>query len=378
MLVEVEGTWTGRHQFAAEKATLDLEQFSKVVHESAYLDREPTEEQQISAGQPARLKVDGELLVLDEKTKRTWPATVPPAGAAAATPGIAARQVRYEGVRRPDGLIVASEVELGSIAQPDAFKMGDVAITRASEEKTGIDILEFRKGTKVQARMKLLDIPKVQEYVRKLGHSLVPPMWEKTSAGVEFRFFVVEDPSINASALPDGTLLINTGLLGAVESEAQLAFVLSHEIAHTMQIHYWRQVHETRTKRILITIAAYAASGYIGDAALVLGQLGLEAVVNGYGRRIENQADRIGMQNIVERGYDPREAIGFSKMIIDRYGSRATTSRIWDNHEAMLLRGSFLATQIRWQYPEANFDNLRKTTPEFEAMKEALGPVKIM
>src|SRR5438876_520351 len=55
--------------------------------------------------------------------------------------------------------------------------------------------------------------------------------------------------SINAAALPDGTILVNTALLGAIENESQLAFILSHEISHVLQVHYWREVHETRQQR---------------------------------------------------------------------------------------------------------------------------------
>src|SRR5206468_3989477 len=99
--------------------------------------------------------------------------------------------------------------------------------------------------------------------------------------------------------------------------------------------------------------------------------------VNGYARRMENQADRIGLQNIVEHGYDPREATNFARIMIDRYGSRST-SKIWSNHDAMLLRGSFLATQIKWQYPQMDSAGRKASTPDFEKMKDDLGPVKIM
>ena len=391
LLIEAEGYWGLKHQFWAQKITSDANQFDKVIKETAYLEHEPSEAGKIAACQPARLKVDGEILVLDGSTRRAWqPGATPlpdaPAGAAVAAvrenaspqTGLAGRQVSYQGMRRPDGLVAAEGVELGVPAPPDAYKMPhNIEVVRAKDAKTGIDILEFRRGSKVEGRLKLFPVRDVQEYVSQLGSSLLPAGARGTSRALEFRFFVVEQASINASALPDGTVLVNTGLLGAVENEAQLAFVLSHEVAHVLQAHYWREVHETRSKRILLVIAALAGGAFIGDLGLFLGELGLEAVVNGYQRRLENQADRLGLQNIIERGYDPRQAPRLSRMMIERYGDRST-SKIWSDHDSSVLRGSFLTIQIERQYPKEQFDKATADTPAFRVMREAMGPVKIM
>src|SRR5258707_15837999 len=138
----------------------------------------------------------------------------------------------YEGMGWRDGRIAAEGVELGPPAPADAYKMPhDLEVVRGKDPQTGIGVVEFRQGKKVQGRMKLLAVPSVQEYVSQLGDSLLPSGIKGTTRTLEFRFFVVEDPTINASSLPDGTLLVNTGLLGAVDNEAQLAFILSHEIA---------------------------------------------------------------------------------------------------------------------------------------------------
>jgi beta-barrel assembly-enhancing protease len=248
---------------------------------------------------------------------------------------------------------------------------------RGKDAQTGIDTLEFRDNKRVQGRMKLLAERSVQEYVSQLGDSLIPKGAQGTSRPIEFRFFVVEDPSINAESLPDGTLLVNTGLLGALENEAQLAFVLSHEMAHVLQTHYRREVEETRGSRIGLTIAGLAAGAFIGDAGIFMSQIGIASVVNGHQRELENQADRLGLQNIIEHGYDPREAPNFSRIVINRYGDR-TTSRLWSNHDSSVIRGSFLTTQLMKEYPQNQWDGTKKNTAAFQTMKEDLGPVKIM
>ncbi len=380
-LVQAEGTWTGKHQFAAEKITYDQGQFAKEIHSAAFLEREPSETEAISAGRDALLKVDGEMLLLAASTRRDWKVD---AGAAATPVPVKSqsrflgRQVRYEGVRQADGRIDARKIELAPPAPADAYKIpGDRTVGRTQDAQTKIEILEMRKGTKVEGRMKLFPEKEVQEYVRDLGYKLLPPSTDATIRAVEFRFFVVEDPHINAASLPDGTILVNTGLLAAMDNESQLAFVLSHEIAHVLQAHYWREVHETRSKRVLITLGAIAGAYFVGDVALFLGQLGLASVVNGYSRGIENQADRIALQSVIDNGYDPRTSVRFFRTMIDRYGDRST-SALWSNHESSLLRGSFLTVQLSRQYPDGKFDNGIVDTEKFKAMKSAMGPMKIM
>lgn len=392
MMIEAEGVWRTHHEFVAEKITVDAGLLDKQIHETAYLQDEPKDAAKIKNGEAAELKTDGEWLLLETKTKRAWAApesqvvnasvsgasSSPRAAVDSGVPeGLAGYRVEYHGTRRTDGKIAAEKVELGAPAPPDAYKMPHgLEVVRAKDPQTGIDVLEFRHGKRVEGRMKLFPDETVQRYVSQLGDSLLPAGARGTSKALEFRFFVIEDASVNAAALPDGTVLVNTALLGAVENEAQLAFVLSHEIAHVLQAHYWREVHETRPQRVGLLIAAIAASYFIGDLGVFFAELGMASVINGHQRELENQADRLGLQNIIERGYDPRPAPGFMKIIVERYGSRST-SKLWSNHDSSLLRGSFLTVQLMKQYPERHFDGVKVDTPEFQAMREALGPVKI-
>ncbi|HEY6248820.1 MAG TPA: M48 family metalloprotease [Candidatus Angelobacter sp.] len=377
VLIEAEGAWTAPHRFSARKVSCDAGQFTREVSESAYFQEEPLEAGKITAGTPLRLKADGELLLLTDTSQKSWTTRFSEAGGESSSPKIVGSRIHYRGVRSDDGLIHASFVELGSPPPADAYNNpGGIKILPAVEPKSGIRILEFRKGDKVQGRLKLFPVIEVQDYVKKLGLSLLPGAAEVTKRPVEFRFFVVEDASINAEALPDGTIFVNTGLLGALENESQLAFVLSHEIAHVLQAHHWREVNDTRAKRVLITIAALAGSYYIGNLSLYLGQIGLADVVNGYSRRIENQADRLGLQNCIDHGYDPGPAVGFFRIMVERYRQRST-SAIWSNHDSSLLRGSFLTVQLIRQYPQERFAGTKLDTPAFQTMKDAMGPVKI-
>jgi Peptidase family M48/Domain of unknown function (DUF5666) len=379
-LIEIEGTWTAHHEFSAEKISCNAEQFDKVIHSNAYLQTEPEAAEAILANQSARLKADGELLLIDTKVPRKWKVddSTPLQAAVGATksPRFVGEEVRYTGVRGEDGSIAVEQIELGMRPPKDAYRIpGDRTIAPAKDPQTKIPVLEIRKGTKLEGRLKLFDVPEVQSYVRDLGKSLLPPAADVTARALEFRFFVIEDPSINAAAFPDGTVLVNTGLLGAIENESQLAFVLSHEIAHVLQAHHWREAKDTRAARVSLIIGGIAAGAFIGNLGTFLSEIGMEAVVNGYSRRIENQADRLGLQNVIDLGYDPRSAVAFFRTMVEHYGR--SSSAIWSNHDSNLLRGSFLSVQLTRQYPKGQFDHAIVDTNSFKDMKTAMGPVKI-
>src|SRR5262249_30339071 len=145
---------------------------------------------------------------------------------------------------------------------------------------------------------------------------------------------------------------------------------------HVLQAHHWREAKDTRPARIGLTLAGIAGGMFIGNVSEFLAQIGLEAIVNGYSRRVENQADRLGLQNVIDLGYDPRSAVGFFRIMVERYGR--SSSAIWSDHDSNLLRGSFLTVQLTRQYPGGQFGHAIVDTDAFKNMKEAMGPVKIM
>ncbi len=386
-LVEAEGFWLGKHKFSAETITIQQGVLDKSVHETAYLQEEPSDGLKIAAGERANIEADGELLTIGPKAHREWistPADYKLVTSTSTGPRktvtnsfYAGRQVHYSGTRRQDGLVEVQSIELLDPAPPEAYKLPhDMKVIPGKDAQSGVGVLEFHRGSSVDGRLKLFPVREVQEYVSQLGDSLLPTAAMTTTRPLEFRFFVVEDGSINAHAFPDGTVLINTGLLGVVDNEAELAFAMSHEIAHVLQAHTWREANETRAAKTGLLIVGIASMYYIGDTGLYLSKVGMAAVSNGHQRSLENQADRLGLQTIIDHGYDPREATKLMRTLVDRYGERSM-SLLWSNHDSSVLRGSFLEVQLAAQYPQSHFDGARVNTKEFQAMRDAMGPVKI-
>src|SRR5262249_53865899 len=155
-----EGQWLDKHKFFAEKLLVELGEDEKKIHGSAYLQEEPADGAKIASGEPSELKLDGYWLNVNALAKRSWDATKARQSAGTTAPansGLAGYRVKYSGIRRKDGRIDADEVELGPPAPGDYYKMPhNLEIARGKDAQTGIDVLEFRQGKKVQGRMKLL------------------------------------------------------------------------------------------------------------------------------------------------------------------------------------------------------------------------------
>jgi predicted Zn-dependent protease len=168
---------------------------------------------------------------------------------------------------------------------------------------------------KVKSQLKTAKDPALQAYVDRVGRSLVPKWVEGQQ--FQFTFTLVDDPTLNAFAMPDGTVVVHTGLLAALENEAQLATVLGHEIAHATHRHGYRGFKSQQKKKSLFGLGSVLAGVLVGTqtdsaaAGLVTGlgtNLAYQAAVNGHGRKLEDEADVIGLYYMTEAGYDYMEA----------------------------------------------------------------------
>jgi len=122
------------------------------------------------------------------------------------------------------------------------------------------------------------------------------------------RVYIVETPEFNAAAMPNGAIMVNTGLLLRMQNEAQLAFVLGHEITHFLHRHtlaHMRMAVRTGGLVALIGLAtAVAGAGYLGSAVSTVGV----GAIYSNSRDEERDADANGFQVAVNSGYAPDEA----------------------------------------------------------------------
>lgn len=140
----------------------------------------------------------------------------------------------------------------------------------------------------------------LQAYVENIGQQLAKHSHRNN---IKYKFTVVDDPSINAFALPGGYIYITTGLMAYLNSEGQLAGVLGHEIGHVTARHGVRQ----QSRNMATNVLASVLINKVGNAQAI--QQMSTAVTRGYGRKHELESDRLGSEYLARVGYRPKNMI---------------------------------------------------------------------
>ena len=140
----------------------------------------------------------------------------------------------------------------------------------------------------------------IQDYVSAVGQRVAR---HSDQPDLQWKFTVVDEGSINAFTTGGGYVYVHRGLLAYLNSEAELAAVLGHELSHVTARHPARG----QTRSVLASILAMGAAVVTGSGAVAdMASIGAGAFVQGYGREAEMEADRIGMKYLIKAGYDPK------------------------------------------------------------------------
>ncbi len=208
-----------------------------------------------------------------------------------------------------------------------------------------------------RSQVPTVDDPLLHDYLEHLIYLLV------SHSKLEDRrveVVIVDSPEINAFAVPGGVIGINNGLLLYAQTEDELVTVLSHEIAHLSQRHFSRGV-EFQQKNQPLTLAAMLASfvllatvgGDAGMAAMSATQAAAQSSALRYSRTNEQEADRVGMQTLVDAGFDPHAAPSmFERMMqASRYSNTERIPEFLRTHPLSENRIADTRNRAR-QYPK--------------------------
>ncbi|MBF0169916.1 MAG: M48 family metalloprotease [Nitrospinae bacterium] len=169
----------------------------------------------------------------------------------------------------------------------------------ADEEEIG------RENDKaIVAQYGLVADPDLQQYVTTVGKRVLRHILDPE---FDYQFKVIDADMVNAFALPGGYIYVTRGLLAAVNSEAELANILGHEIGHVVGHHSVKQMKKSLGS-LLLTLGVLAASEDARQNAgawVAVSQSLSQQIISGYGRENEMESDRIGMIAAYDAGYDP-------------------------------------------------------------------------
>jgi predicted Zn-dependent protease len=225
-------------------------------------------------------------------------------------------------------------------------------------------------AAQVRKKMKVIHNPFLNEYVTRVGQRLVSSR-EAQESGFPFTFEVVADPSINAFALPGGPMFINTGLLKAVDNEAQLAGVMGHEMSHVILRHGTNQASKSKLIELPALLGSQVAGGSLVGQLTQLGiGLGANSVLLKFSRSAESQADLMGSHLMAEAGYNPVEMARFFEKLNTQGGSQAP--QFFSDHPNPDHREKAIEQEITRLPPQ----NYTFQTGDFERMKQLVSKLR--
>lgn len=213
---------------------------------------------------------------------------------------------------------VTGKQELALLSEADEISLG---------RKTHREVLK---------QYSVYENPALQKYVQTIGTKLA----EKSHRNeLVYRFTVLDSKEVNAFALPGGYIYITRGLMAYLKSEAELAAVLGHEIGHVTARHSVRQYSANQLANIGLTLATALVPG-MDQASNQLARLFGAALLRGYGREHELEADRLGAEYLARTDYNPQAMLDVIRVLKDQEVFERELARA-EGREARIYHGVF-------------------------------------
>ncbi len=208
-----------------------------------------------------------------------------------------------------------------------------------------------------EKKLQIVNDAQLGSYIDHVGQRLaagIPPEFQHSE--FQYTFKVVQAKEINAFALPGGPMYVNTGMIEAAKTEAEMAGVMAHEISHVALRHGTAQATKAskyNTLSSILGMGGQVLGGPIGTAAQ-MGAQGVGVYFLKFSREYETEADLLGARIMANAGYDPRDLANMFQTI-EKQGGSGGPSFLSDhpspkdryakiNHEAELLKVNTAAT----------------------------------
>jgi beta-barrel assembly-enhancing protease len=265
---------------------------------------------------------------------------------------------------RPSAITGLRRLVLPIAVALTAASAGCVASTQ-QELKLGADY-----AAQIDQQLPIVRDPESVRYINVLGDSIARV---SDSRGLQWQFSIVDQPEINAFAVPGGYIYVNRGLIERAKTMSELAGVLGHEIAHVTQRHSMQQMAKNQQASygalgLCVAFPSFCNSG-LGNAAI---QYGGGAVFAKFSRNDETDADRFGVTYVTRAGIDPRGMPSmFRTLLAERKANPSALEAWFASHPMEEDRVAVTEREIGKIDPII-LKTLTRDTPAFQRFKARL------
>ena len=221
----------------------------------------------------------------------------------------------------------------------------------------------------INQQLPIVRDPEINRYINVLGDSIARLADDRS---LQWEFYVVDSPEINAFAVPGGFIYINRGLIERAENLSMRAGVLGHEIGHVTERHSMEQMRDMERANAGVTLACILTSVCNNQATGALINVAGGAVFANFSRQDETEADIVGIRHVVRAGIDPRGVPEMFRLLLSqRQSSPSSVDAFFSTHP--LEEDRIASTEaIIAQIDPAILRTLTRDTPGFQAFKRRL------
>jgi beta-barrel assembly-enhancing protease len=234
--------------------------------------------------------------------------------------------------------LLALLVSASAQSRGDAFQFGEVDLEFLDQIK--------QLDKKFDDQGLVFQDPASNAWLEKLGRSMLGP--EDELENVVWRFRILRDSSLNAFALPNGSIYMHAGLLARLETEPQAAAVLAHEIIHVRNRHSYLGYRSYRKKMLTVNLLSIAGAygGGIGLGASLAAQFMLSLSIVGHSRDLEKEADLEGLKRITQTPYGSQPMVDALECFMNSYEVELRGEPFYGDHPKTKDRIAYLQEAV--------------------------------
>jgi beta-barrel assembly-enhancing protease len=222
-------------------------------------------------------------------------------------------------------------------------------------------------AAEVNRQLPIVQNPQVHYYINQLGNTIAR---QADPRGIQYTFYVVNAPQVNAFAIPGGHIYINRGLIDRANNLSELAGVLGHEIGHVVHRHGIEQMQRQQNAELGVNLA-YILLGRPPSGVEQIGlQLGAGAYFARHSREAEFEADAVAIQYLMASGIHPRGlATMFQHLIEERQRTPSTVEQWFSTHPLTEDRVAQITAAIN-SIPASQLNNLATDSQAYQQFRQ--------
>lgn len=256
---------------------------------------------------------------------------------------------------RLTGVLALSAVGAGACAP---------AITTQQEMQMGAQY-----AAEINRQLPIVQNPQIHYYINQIGNTIAR---QADPRGIQYTFYVVNSPQVNAFAVPGGHIYINRGLIERANNLSEFAGVLGHEIGHVVHRHGIEQMQRMQNAELGVNLA-YILLGRAPSGVEQVGlQLGAGAFFARHSREAEREADAVAIDYLMTAGIHPAGLVTmFEHLIAERNRTPSTVEQWFSTHPLTEERIADISARIQ-QIPQSRTQNLAMDSPAYQEFRQRL------